>query len=149
MELGVKLAWGLKAGYLSVLGDRARPPQPAAFARGGLFSLPVCVPHQLKWGSAGDELCSSSTMAADRWVSVGCAALNSPYGLPGQGTRRQPGKVHVAALDNLRSKAKRFLSGDSKPDFTFQDVVAEQKKNEFLIQARKSISHNPLPVSRL
>ena len=67
-------------------------------------------------------------------------ALNDLYGCSAHLTERRPGKVHAAALRNLRDKVKRFLLGEGSRDFTFEQVVADLKE--------KKVSYTGEEVSR-
>ena len=127
VDLGIKLAWGYQAGYLALSSNRARPTRTAGLSRGGLFPLPVSFPETLKWGCAGFEPCALMEQAVSCWAALGCAALNAHYGLPEEGKRRRPGKVHISALENMRGVIKRFLLGEEKIDFSFADVVSDLK----------------------
>ena len=126
-QLGCRLAWGLKAGWMLLFPNRARPSRPASHRRCGLFPLPVAVPAELTWESAGLVSCGGQDLAIGCWVALGCAAVNALYGCPGEGWTRRPGKVHTAALGDMRKKIERFLKGSVPPDTSFGDAVRDLK----------------------
>ena len=106
-------------------GARAEPPRTAAFKRSGLFPLPAELPAEDRLRVAGLDPCNDRALAEDCWVGLGCIALNALYGAPQEGRTRRPGKVHMAALADMKSKITRFLAGESPVSFSFEDVVED------------------------
>eukprot|EP00435_Cladocopium_sp_Y103_P031029 s3055_g7.t2 len=129
-QFGIALAWGAKAGFLLCSPSCARPPRTPSRAKrsGCLYPLPVSWPEDFSslWGSKYETSCTD--FAVECWVTCCCISLNSLYGLPGQGCHRRPGKVHVAALNLLRDKVRRFLDGELPVSFSFEDVVRDLKE---------------------
>lgn len=133
VELGLRLAWGLKAGF--VFGqDRARPTQAAAGPRGSLFPLPVSLPEVITWHFHSQSQDVLFATAVRCWVAVGCAATNRLYGVPCAGKTSRAGKVHAAALTDMERKVRRFLEGEIGVDFGFDEAVKDlrEKKVSFL-----------------
>ena len=149
VDLGIKLAWGYQAGYLALSSNRARPTRTAGLSRGGLFPLPVSFPETLKWGCAGFEPCALMEQAVSCWAALGCAALNAHYGLPEEGKRRRPGKVHISALENMRGVIKRFLLGEEKIDFSFADVVSDLKGKKVSYSGEEIQQPQPLTCEQI
>lgn len=149
IELGFKLAWGYKAGFALGGCNRARPSQVASSTRGSLFPLPVLFPETELWPDSGGKPWSLTESAVQCWVALGCAALNSLYGLPNKGLQRRPGKVHDAALEGLRSKVKRFLEGEVPPVFSFDQVVTEMKEKKVSYTGEEILQPHPLSPEQI
>eukprot|EP00435_Cladocopium_sp_Y103_P060375 s393_g22.t1 len=148
-DLGVLLVWGLKAGFLSELENRAGPSQATSQPRGSLFPLPVTLPQLDGWRDAGDDPCGRLEVASNCWVALGCVALNALYGLPGQGKQRSQGKVHVAALGDLKNKIRRFLDGETPVSFSFNDVATELKERRISYSGEEIQQPHPLTCEQI
>ena len=126
-QLGIALAWGAIRGHL-LFGERGagpvRPP-PKARRSGELFPLPVLWPQDFlsEWETHHRIGCTG--FSVECWVALICNTLNALYGVEPAKTSRTPGKVHLKALEGLRDKVERFLSGDSPVSFSFEGVVGE------------------------
>ena len=129
LELGIRLAWGWKAGLLFSGADRAKPTRTATPRRGGLFPLPVKLPVELAWSVAGFNPCKLRSLAIDCWVALGCVAINRLYGVTCAETHRA-GKIHVAVLAELRNKIDRFLRGNCSQTVVFSETVSELKSKK-------------------
>ena len=129
-QLGILLAWGQLSGHMLFGGASAGPAQTAAFRRpkGGLFPLPVNWPAEFfsRWQESYATNCT--VFSVECWVALSCAALNCLYGFKRRAGERRPGKVHTVALEGLKGKVTRFLSGDGSFPFSFGDVVQELKE---------------------
>ena len=149
VELGGKLAWGLRAGFLSLEGDRARPTQGAASSRGSLFPLPILFPEGELWLDSGGKPLSLTEAAVQCWVAVGCAAMNSLYGHPKGGMQRKPGKMHEAVLASLRVKVRRFLEGEDAHDFSFGQVVKDLGEKKVSYCGEEVLQPHPLSPEQI
>jgi len=129
-QLGIALAWGIQKGHSFFGTCSAEPLRPSVSKprSGGLFPLPVAWPDGFSedWQSKHASGCSE--FSTQCWVTCACVALNSYYGCDQVACVRRPGKVHRAALENLRGKIQRFLKGDSPGAINFLDVVDDLKK---------------------
>ena len=144
---GMLLAWGLEKGIFSFCKAGAGPTRPAGRPRPprGLFPLPVVVPSfsSLKGllRAAPDEI----GLSVDCWLAVSCAAINGLYGCTEDGTNRQPGKVHKAAMSALRDKIRRLLTSEVKTEVSYEETIRDLKLKK-VSYTGEEISQ-PFPVS--
>ena len=141
LKLGVKMAWGLKAGWLSLGNDRAGPPRPPRQRRGGLFPLPLVIPAGLSWADADNSDVCTLKLGTATWVALGCARKSALHGYPSEGWTRRPGKMHQAILKGLASKIHRFLIGDPGKVVLFDEVVRDLRIRKILILAKRFPPH--------
>ena len=149
LELGVKLAWGLREELLLFKPARARPTQAATGHRGCLFPLPVQLPGNLKWSIADLKSCDLHALALDCWVAVGCAAINALYDSPNAGFARAPGKVHKAILVELKDKVRRFFEGDPLTQVCFDEVVKDLKEKKVSYSGEEVLAPYPLTAEQI
>lgn len=149
LELGVKLAWGLREELLYFKPARARPTQAATGHRGCLFPLPVQLPGNLKWSVADLKSCDFHALALDCWVAVGCAAINALYDSPNAGFARAPGKVHKAILVELKDKVRRFFEGDPCTLVSFEEVVRDLKDKKVSYSGEEVLAPYPLTAEQI
>eukprot|EP00438_Fugacium_kawagutii_P033223 Skav231044 [mRNA] locus=scaffold446:243817:254709:+ [translate_table: standard] len=145
-QLGVRLAWGWKQGFLQTLLKRAGPSQATAAPKaGGLFPLPVPDPGYIDWQLCHGQPTSCLGWAAACWVTVVSAALNWYYGFPGYDDAVSRKRVHAAVYDDLKSKITRMLIGDHDVNFNFEEVIADLKTKK-ISYTGEEVSQ-PLPLS--
>ena len=149
VSMGLRLAWGLAAGFIFEDGCRAGPTQTPGGVRRCLFPLPVIIPEGLCWEGAGNEPCARFTCAVSCWVALGCAALNFLYGFPNAGAKRKPGKVHRAVLGELQNKVERFLRGETPVCFKIDDVVNELKERKVSYSGEEILQPHPLTAEQI
>lgn len=149
ISMGIRLAWGLTAGFLFPSENRAGPTQTPGGVRRCLFPLPVLVPEDLCWDGAGSEPCARFACAVSCWVALGCAALNLLYGFPNVGAKRKPGKVHRAVLGELQNKVERFLRGETPVCFKIDDVVNEPKERKVSYSGEEILQPHPLTAEQI
>ena len=130
VELGIALAWGARHGLLASFSTGAGPTRARAPKRQGLFPLPVMWPEAPFPELAGLAPCEKRDLSVRCWIALGCAAMNSLYGLPNQGTCRSPGKVHVALLENLKVRIQRFLASGIGTGVIYGDVVLDLREKK-------------------
>ena len=75
IELGVKMAWGLKAGWITQFDDRAGPTRVGGHRRGGLFPLPLVIPADIPWVDASQGTGYSMELGTAAWVALKAARL--------------------------------------------------------------------------
>ena len=141
-QFGILLAWGVREGF-SLLSLPSAGPQQLAGRKahsGELFPLPVIWPSDFSRTWRDNYASCSLDFSVECWVACTAIALNDLYGCSAHLTERRPGKVHAAALGNLRDKVKRFLLGEGSRDFSFEQVVADLKE--------KRVSYTGEEVSR-
>ena len=154
-EVGIALAWGHNAGFLSLKEDRARPPRPAKAQTRlrGLFPLPVAVPLSVSSLDCPSFLDRTSSVfpsaARESWLAVVSAALNSFYGCDFSPSADRVGKVHRAVRENLLSRIDRFLRGDQLFGFSFNEVAAEVREKRLGYCGEEISQPHPLTVSQI
>ena len=142
-ELGIRLAWGLQAGFAFVQ-NRARPTRAASGSRGSLFPLPVSVPEALPWNLADLTSAELSVTVVRCWVAVGCAATNRLYGAPCASTTHRAGKIHAAVLQDMEMKVRRFIEGEQVLDFGFSEAVQDLKDKKVSYTGEEISQPHPL-----
>ena len=149
-QFGVGLAWGWKRGFGSFVGTSARPSQNSAGMSRlrGLFPLPVLFPAELGWKQFGNAD-QSIPFSIECWLAVACIALNWQYGFHDLRTRERSGKVHVACMEGLRDKIKRFLVGEIPQELSFEEVVKEVKERRINYVGEEVSQPHPLSPEQM
>ena len=115
---------------------------------GGLFPLPVLFPFSPSdrenpgWPPTR-EFCVKC------WIAIACAAINRLYGCSDLGLSRQVGKVHSAALSNLRNKIERFLLGDQTFISSFDKIITEVKERKVSYTGEEVCQPQALTVEQI
>ena len=143
VSLGCALAWGLKRGFLTLTVASAEPAQAAH--KGGLFPLPVELPGEVFLSPQQEDATQRWMYSSRCWLAVCCAAINSFYGMPGQGLTRARGKIHEAALTEMLGRIERFLKPVAPSPFSFREV-AEDLKSKRVSYTGEEVSQ-PLPLT--
>ena len=143
VDLGVYLAWGYVAGFLKFENSRAGPSRPTS--NGGLFPLPVNFPDEITVDAKPSSLSIALNLSVQCWRGVCCAALNAMFGLPGQGTSRKKGRVHVAAFVEMEGRIQRFLTNVGPSNVKFEEVRNELREKR-ISYTGEEVSQ-PLPLT--
>ena len=150
-EMGIRLAWGLKQGFLAEFGECAGPTRlPACKPRSGeLFPLPVVLPEMLE--ECGDEQRAGDrfSLAVRSWVAVACAATNALHQCGRQGFTRKPGKVHVRLLEDMEGKIGRFLKDETVVETSFSETVADLKSKRVSYAGEEVSQPHPLSCEQI
>ena len=148
-HVGVVLAWGLKCGAVMTEDVFAGPTRSSRPRRaGGLFSLPVLFPFS---PNDRENPCWPPTQefCVKCWIAISCAAINRLYGCSDLGLSRQVGKVHSAALSNLRNKIERFLLGDQTFSLSFEKIITEVKERKVSYTGEEVCQPQTLTVEQI
>eukprot|EP00438_Fugacium_kawagutii_P017079 Skav213874 [mRNA] locus=scaffold2374:77699:81990:+ [translate_table: standard] len=145
-ELGFKLAWGWRQGYLQPLLEGAGPSQPSPYSKGdGLFPLPLWSPAPLAWSNCHGPPTQSLEGATECWLLVCAAALNWYCGHRGHRKPMSRKKIHAAVRSDLMSKIRRLFTPDDNYGWEFEQVVKEL--NERRISYTGEEVSQPLPLT--
>eukprot|EP00435_Cladocopium_sp_Y103_P009201 s976_g2.t1 len=128
-DMGIWLAWGLAAGWLTELCPSAGPRRSSERKprSGELFPLPVILPADMKQIDNETDAGWKLDLSVRCWTAVCCAATNVLYQCSDSGLQRKPGKVHARALEVMGQRIRRLLEGCDKVDGSFEETVEDLK----------------------